>query len=239
MRRPWALQLDFDPARRSAARSLARCSRHRPARRAQYGRTRRCPVACSARAPCRRMKAMAMRRKKQSSRSASSRASAPSDFLTAPFSCPSRCSGSLRLRTPFTENAAAQQDHRASGPDHSRSQCQRLCAVGRRRPAFAAAGRISPPRHAREAGRRARLCHAAYAGDRCFRHAPAPGRTRPADRHRRAAVARYETACAERRGVPRPARRHATRTARPARTPRGARQVAPRTRSADRARSPA
>ena len=51
-----------------------------------------------------------------------------------------------------------------------------------------------------QAGRRAGPRHAADAADRRVRHAPAPGRTRPADLHRRAPAAPLRAAGAERRG---------------------------------------
>ena len=89
---------------------------------------------------------------------------------------------------------------RTAGPDHPRSECQRLRAGLGRRAAVAAARRLSAARHAGQAGRRARLCDAADAGDRRVRHAPAPGRARPADLHRRAPGRALRDAGAERRG---------------------------------------
>ena len=67
-------------------------------------------VLMGAREAGKRMKATAMRKKRRSSRSAPSRASAPSGFRMGRFSCPRRCSGYLRCgrcspKTPITRRS--------------------------------------------------------------------------------------------------------------------------------------
>ena len=94
---------------------------------------------------------------------------------------------------------------RIARQDHPRSQRQRIRAGVGRRASVAAAGRIPAPRHARAAGRRARLRHAALPADRCLRHAPAARRTRPADLDRRAPACPLRAACARRSHRPLPA----------------------------------
>ena len=155
---------------------------------------------------------------------------------TARCSCPSRSSASSRLRTASTAVGVASAHDRTAGPDHPRSECQRLRAGLGRRAAVGAARRLSAARHAGEEGRRARLCHAADAGDRRLRHAPAAGRARPADLHRRSAgVTRYET-LAPSGAVSRVQLEEAqARAGRPEGPPRRARQDPPRAGGADRA----
>ena len=99
----------------------------------------------------------------------------------------------LAIRTAHDGRGAFCAHHRAAGPDHSRPECERPGAGLGRRPAVAAARRLSQARHPRRRRRRARLRHAAVAGDRRVRHAAAAGRdsiSRSSIVERR--VARYE-----------------------------------------------
>ena len=118
---------------------------------------------------------------------ASLRPTSPSACPTARCSCRSRPSASSSCAPTMTEQATLPPHGRVAGPDHPRPERQRRRAIlGRRPPVAAALGlfpRLGTPV---QQGRRARLRDAAGPGGRRLGHAPAPGRARPADRHRRA-----------------------------------------------------
>ena len=120
-------------------------------------------------------------------------------------------------RHPHRPDRIGRASHRAriAGPHHSRSERQRICPVVGRRPTFAAAGRFSAAGDAGQERRCARLCDAAAAGHRRFRHAPAPRRTRPADFHRGAPAGPLRNPGAERRRCAHPARGYAAGAAGP------------------------
>ena len=139
------------------------------------------------------------------------------------------------LRTLLAENAEHKKVTELPGriiPDPNASGYVQSAVGGR---LSAAAGRLSPIGHTGEARRHPGLCHAAHCGDRCFRHAAAPGRTRSANLDRRTQVRPLRATRAVGRDIADPTRGHAARAGRAARPARIDRKIAPRARSADRA----